>query len=147
LSNNTNNLFLVIVGAVIIFAIFMIIKTNNDNTVKTLTDRFDSYFRQSVRAKPNYPLTKDNVVFDLEIVDYNRNPARIFVTLTNKGESRFIGAFTYTFHNCDTKRIYNSGFSNLQQNFNTNQVIRMEAFLSQTNHHYSDPHFCVDFNI
>ena len=107
MSNNTNNLFLVIVGAVIVFAVFMIIKINNDNTVKDITDRFDSYFRPIARMKPNYPLTKDNWRVDITRVSFHQTSNTTWISYSYHNLSditKTVTSVSVSFFNCDTKQ-------------------------------------------
>ncbi len=47
MSNNTNSLFWIITGAVIVLAIFLLVSSSNDNTVNKLFDKFGNIFSGS----------------------------------------------------------------------------------------------------
>ena len=52
MSENTNTLFWVITGAVIVLAVFLLINTSSNNSLSTINDTFSSYWTDAETNTP-----------------------------------------------------------------------------------------------
>lgn len=55
MSNNTNSLFWIITGAVIVLAAFLLISATNNNTIDKIFDNFSGYFSKEISTDEEAP--------------------------------------------------------------------------------------------
>ena len=87
MSSNTNTLFWVITGAVVVLGIFLLTNNSSDNSIKTITNKFDGIYNEQVSkldntendtnediigGKEDEPSIEEEVIAPLLISDMNK---------------------------------------------------------------------------
>jgi hypothetical protein len=95
MSSNTNNLFWVITGAVIIMGIFLLVSFSNNNTLKNIFDNMDGYFHTEVEEEDEEPeINYDQFIPEgWELLDVVMTNGVVYVA----GNFRSIGSGSYQF--------------------------------------------------
>lgn len=99
MSENTNTLFWVICGAVIVIAIFTLVNVTSNQTINKIFKKYKNEYREIVPAKANYPLTKEN--WSVDIVSLI-NSRLTFLATNLKGKPQYVNEIDIKFFNCNT---------------------------------------------
>jgi hypothetical protein len=99
MSSNTNNLFWVITGAVIIMGIFLLVSFSNNNTLKNIFDNMDNYFHTEVDDNQEDDQEEPEINYDQfipegwQLLDIVMTNGVVFVA----GNFRSVGSGSYQF--------------------------------------------------
>ena len=131
MSENTNTLFWVITGAVIVLAVFVLIQNNVGDTVSNIFDRFSSMFSDSTyvdtnenndrKACKNYALTREELFGTIEYFKVDEETARTDIKYYFKNVSDKIieGTLKFKTSKCGTDEVIHDGYwilKNIQPN-------------------------------
>ena len=150
MSENTNTLFWVITGAVVVLGVFLLINNSLDNNLSNISDTFNSYWTEAESNTPRekiderYISDSDNISFiklgedigyvqDLEIKVYGVNPnSNNFGYYIKNTSSNVVNnkVFHLNIHRYSNKEVINS-FTGYVNNLYPGNQINFSAWASE----------------
>ena len=124
MSENTNTLFWVITGAVIVLAVFSLINGSQSNKLPKIFDKFNNYYEEATyedtnesndrQACKNYAITKDNGLYGT--LSYFRvNDTNGFTELgyyfKNTSSRPISGVLRFITYKCGTNEVIHRGYT------------------------------------
>ena len=155
MSSNTNILFWVITGAVIVLAVFLLVNTNVGNTITNIFDKFSSTFEDSTyidtneendrKACKNYAITHDELFGTVNYLKVDESTGRTDIRyyFKNVSDKTISGTLYFRIYKCGSEEEVHIGYwilDNLQPNEEFSLFTNFDAIVE-------DYKFTFDFYI